>query len=138
MMENSLQAFKAPGRRLAAFAILVALVTVLGCGPKRIAISGRVTLDGQPLDEAALQFIPTSPGQRKSSCEVNAGVYTLPAEIGLVPGEYRVDVVDLPPLSHSPAARRSFPAHYANHSPLTIEVEPDGPRVFDFELRSSP
>ena len=39
-------------------ALLAALVGVAGCGIKRIPTSGKVTLDGQPMTEGVLQFIP--------------------------------------------------------------------------------
>jgi hypothetical protein len=117
-------------------AILIA--GICGCGESPQAISGRATLDGQPLSEAAIQFIPKSPGVRKTSCEVQSGAYQLPQENGLVPGEYRVDLVDLPPLSHSTTPRRPFPARYTDSSPLSITVEPQGPRTFDFALTSEP
>jgi hypothetical protein len=39
-------------------AVLAALVGVAGCGVKRIPASGKVTLDGQPMTEGVLQFIP--------------------------------------------------------------------------------
>ena len=39
-------------------ALLAVLVGVAGCGVKRIATSGTVTLDGQPLTEGVLKFIP--------------------------------------------------------------------------------
>src|SRR5262245_51354288 len=39
-------------------ALLAALVGVAGCGVKRIPTSGTVTLDGQPMKEGVLQFIP--------------------------------------------------------------------------------
>jgi len=41
-----------------ACALLSALVGVTGCGIKRIPTSGTVTLDGQPVTEGVLQFIP--------------------------------------------------------------------------------
>src|SRR5687768_6626998 len=39
-------------------ALLAALVGVAGCGVKRIPTSGTVTLDGKPMKEGILQFIP--------------------------------------------------------------------------------
>src|SRR5262249_5933552 len=39
-------------------AILAALVGVVGCGVKRIPTRGTVTLDGQPMPEGVLKFIP--------------------------------------------------------------------------------
>jgi hypothetical protein len=48
-----------PSARVAVVsALLAALVGVAGCGVKRIPTSGTVTLDGQPLTEGVLQFIP--------------------------------------------------------------------------------
>ena len=41
-------------------ALLAVLVGVAGCGVKRIPTSGTVTLDGQPMPEGILQFIPDS------------------------------------------------------------------------------
>ena len=38
--------------------LLAALVGVAGCGIRRIPTSGKVTLDGQPMTEGVLQFIP--------------------------------------------------------------------------------
>lgn len=122
-------------RRLPVLGLLLS-VLVAGCGKSPQAISGRVTLDGKPLSEAAIQFIPQMPGVRKTSCEVQDGEYQLPCENGLVPGEYRVDVIDLPPLTHATAPRRSFPARYTDRSPLSITVEAGGSTTFDFELSS--
>ena len=39
-------------------ALLAALVGVAGCGIKRIPTFGTVTLDGQPMTEGVLKFIP--------------------------------------------------------------------------------
>jgi hypothetical protein len=39
-------------------ALLVALVGVAGCGVKRIPTSGTVTLDGEPMKEGVLKFVP--------------------------------------------------------------------------------
>jgi len=39
-------------------ALLAVLVGVSGCGIKRIPTGGKVTLDGQPMTEGVLKFIP--------------------------------------------------------------------------------
>lgn len=135
-MENRL--IRSRKRLACSLGWVILLAGVCGCGKAPQAISGRVTLDGQPLSEAAIQFIPKTPGVRKTSCEVHNGEYRLPLENGLVPGEYRVDFVDLPPLSHSTKPRRPFPSRYTDISPLSITVERDGPRTFDFELANEP
>src|SRR5262245_14393812 len=48
-----------PSARVVGCALLVALIGVSGCGGvKRIPTAGTVTLDGQPVTEGVLQFIP--------------------------------------------------------------------------------
>ena len=50
---------RSPGARVGVgCALLAALVGVAGCGIKRIPTSGKVTLDGKPMTEGVLQFIP--------------------------------------------------------------------------------
>lgn len=118
------------------WALLIA--GIWGCGQSPQAISGHVTLDRRPLSEAAIQFVPKFVGVRKTSCEIQNGEYRLPLENGLVPGEYRVDLVDLPPLTHALKQRRPFPLRCSENSPLSITIAADGPRTFDFALTSDP
>lgn len=113
----------------------VAAVTVLpGCGPARTPMHGRVTLDGQSLDEAAILFVPLDPGRKKTGASIVKGSYELKAEDGLLPGKYRVEIADNPPLS-SPARetsgnkarpstkRRLIPPTYSRESPLGVEID---------------
>jgi len=101
-------------------------------------------LDGVPLDEAAIHFVPLLPGSRKTGARIERGRYLLAAEDGLLPGKYRVEIMDLPPLGaghgNSPPARRPFPHRYAHDSRLEVEVPkvPAGALTFDFELTSKP
>jgi hypothetical protein len=120
-----------------------------GCRPKTVAVTGSVSLDGAPLDEATILFVPLMAGPKKVMARVESGRYRVPAERGLSAGEYRVEVADDPPLapptagmaaSNSvPARRRPFPYHYAQDSPLRIAVTAKaGAHTFDFELKSAP
>ncbi len=135
------------------FALLVGAASVIvfhmaGCGGTApVAASGRVTLDGKPLNEAVILFVPLDAGRKKTGAEILEGNYQLPSDIGLLPGKYRVDIADNPPLlsaahsqSRRPAAavRRSFPSRYSHDSPFTIEYVPDGITTFDFELTTAP
>ncbi|MBX6315425.1 MAG: carboxypeptidase regulatory-like domain-containing protein, partial [Isosphaeraceae bacterium] len=78
---------------LAGWAVAVALG---GCGDtgdglSRQAISGTVTLDGQPLARGTIQFLPISPQQATPALvEIKDGTYTIPRDRGLVPGTYKV------------------------------------------------
>ncbi|MDY0166379.1 MAG: hypothetical protein RBS80_07535 [Thermoguttaceae bacterium] len=74
---------------------LVAVAMVTGCsrGDGRQRVTGRVTLDGQPLPEGAINFRP-APGVSANSSggPIKAGRFELPADRGLVPGRYLVTV----------------------------------------------
>ncbi len=115
-----------------------------GCGgPTKHAAEGTVTLDGQPLTEARILFIPEMPGLKKTGSIVKAGRYRLPADVGLVPGVYQVQVVDDPPDIDPdlPAGqrqpRRVFPESYATSTPLRLEIDERGQGNFDFKLQST-
>lgn len=126
-------------------ALALALLCSLGCGkPAKHAAQGTVTLDGEPLSEARILFVPTAEGQKKTGCLVKNGTYRLLAEVGLLPGSYQVQIVDDPPDVDPdlPAAerepRRLLPAVYATATPLQVEVDEQGAGDFDFELKSTP
>ncbi|WP_428307728.1 hypothetical protein [Lacipirellula sp.] len=127
------------------FALAIAFACCLGCGgPTKHAVEGAVTLDGQPLSEARVLFVPTAEGQKKTGCLVKNGTYRLLADVGLLPGRYQVQIVDDPPDVDPdlPAAerepRRLLPEVYATSTPLQVEVDEQGGGDFDFELKSTP
>jgi hypothetical protein len=105
-----------------------------------------VTLEGKPLDEAVIMFIPLDISAGKTGAAVKQGRYAVPRDVGLLPGRYLVEIADDPPIDHAAMgkapqpspARRSLPVHYSVASPLTIEVVPSGPTEFDFPLTSKP
>jgi hypothetical protein len=125
-------------------ALWLVLLTA-GCDyAKPRGVSGTVTLDGKPLEEAVILFVPLEPGQKKTGAQIVAGRYQVAEEVGLWPGKYRVEVADDPPLSSGPhrpgqtsrTKRRSFPHRYSINSPLTLELTSDGGNEFNFELES--
>ena len=136
----------------AAWPLITALVAVAvmlaaaGCGgPVRRAVVGEVTLDGQPLDEAVIMFVPLEAGSRKTGARVVAGRYEVSRAVGLLPGRYRVEIADDPPIDPSlrpdavrPGLRRQLPVSYSIASPLAVEIRADGPRELDFTLTMKP
>jgi hypothetical protein len=137
-----------PGLMLALVACLVCCAG--GCQPAPAAVSGKVTLDGQPLDEAVIVFVPLEAGRRKTGAEIHDGAYVTSAVDGLLPGNYRVEIADNPPLSAAhgsgarprtpvlPPGRRVLPSRYAHDSPLTIQWSGKDEARFDFRLTVRP
>lgn len=125
--------------------LAIALACCLGCGgATKYGADGTVTLDGQPLSEARILFVPMAEGRKKTGCLVKGGAFRLLADVGLLPGRYQVQIVDDPPDvdPNRPAAerepRRLLPEVYATATPLQVEVDEHGAGEFDFELSSTP
>jgi hypothetical protein len=82
----------APSGLTMTFALL--LLTLLGCSSDgRLAVSGTVTLDGKPLEKAAISFQPAAGSEGHSAGgQITNGKFLLPADHGLKPGKYFVTV----------------------------------------------
>ncbi len=124
-------------------AILLALVSS-GCGSRDDLgrVSGSVTLDGEPLEEAFVQFEPTAPGGSTSYGRTDGnGNYSLmfsrSAE-GASLGENRVRITtfDLVDGGDRASLPEKVPARYNRDSELVVTVEP-GSNTFDFPLESA-
>lgn len=81
----------------AACAALLASAAVVGCGGsglKLVPVSGEVTLDGQPVADAAVVFTPLQGGPPASATTDAQGRYQLATnnQPGAVPGEHRVTI----------------------------------------------
>jgi hypothetical protein len=111
----------------------------VGCKPARFAVSGNVTLDGQAVSEAVILFVPLQTNTKKTGGVIANGKYEIAAEVGLLPGAYRVEILDDPPHGAPATARRPFPQHYSHNSPLQAEVTADSTEAkFDFPLKLNP
>lgn len=132
-------------------AVLLALAT--GCAEHEATVSGRVTLDGKPLDHGAVTFHPANPGAAAYGSISAGGNYVVKTGRGkgLAAGPYVVTVqaVTMESLremktdaSGAPVESTGTlltPPQYANRdaSPLRVEVKP-GSNSIDLELKSSP
>lgn len=129
-------------------AVLIWGSCCVGCGPHAVSVSGTVTLDGEPLNEAVIMFVPLEAERQKTGADIKEGRYQIAASDGLMPGNYRVEVADNPPLDGPRGAngrptgmqqRRPFPYRYAHDSLLTAEIDETGePVVLDFALTREP
>jgi hypothetical protein len=126
------------------------LLLLAGCAkPTLSPVSGRVTLDDQPLPNATVLFQPEStagrPGAGSSGKTNDKGEFTLKqigTDIaGAVPGKHQVTVsaLDGPPPAPTedrPKPRKEkVPAQYRN-KPLTFDVPPEGTTSANFPLKS--
>ncbi len=119
---------------------------LLGCGPdvviKGAPVTGKVMLDGAPLDQGSVAFTPAAGGDGGSIATVTAGSYSLPPENGLPPGRYvvRINSVEggadpnaMP--GESKPAKERIPKSWNSQSKHEIEVV-EGDNVFPFEVSS--
>jgi hypothetical protein len=131
-----------------------------GCGEggdalPREPVTGRVTLDGQPLDGGSISFSPADPGQANSvsvGARIAAGSYSMRRADGPTPGKYRVAILGdeeatAPPTDEAPgpmpkrSARQpvkesKVPGKYNTKSTLTADVKAGESNTFDFDLKT--
>jgi hypothetical protein len=112
-------------RRIAAWAAV--LVLSAGCGegrPDRVAVSGRVLIDGQPLTVGNVKFVPD--GARASSGKLDAeGKFTLmcyDGGDGVVPGRHRAQISAMEVISAS-KVKWLAPPKYADFRTSELEFE---------------
>lgn len=133
---------------LAASSILATLAA--GCGGggdglPRQAVSGNVTLDGEPLKAGMIQFLPGDPSAKDATtggAPIRDGAFSISSDVGLVPGRYKVSISspssepggDGAPGSAASLPREGLPAKYNTASTLTAEVEDGGGNAFEFPL----
>jgi hypothetical protein len=122
-----------------------------GCGGgsdnlPREAVSGSVTLGGEPLAKGTIVFAPTS---EKLPTNATAGIvdgkYSIPRYEGLVPGTYKVAISSINEMAETksphgapgkvgPPAKNLVPRQYNLASSLTKDVKAGETNTFDFEL----
>ena len=70
------------------------LLFVVGCGNGLTAVTGKVTLDGNPLPNALVTFFPVGEGSSATGKTDDMGTYKLIGVLGegLKPGSYKVAV----------------------------------------------
>lgn len=134
-----------------ALAVLV-IVCLAGCGTDRQqgdglvreAVSGTVTLDGQPLGGASIQFVPIDPNAPGgTSGEIEKGKFVIEGDRGPVAGSYRVMIssrmgaaVDASqPPGDAPAPKKDpIPPRYNTKTDLKAEVKAGVANTYEFPL----
>ena len=141
---------------------LAASLTVLGgCGgPRPVKVTGKVTLNGEPVEGARVQFVPVlDTGKQANGSTGRDGQFeltTVENNDGAIPGDYKVVITYTTPVETGPgestekvmkqamdmqkqAAKKKpkylIPNEYtsAATTPRTVKVPTDGPVVIDIK-----
>jgi len=126
--------------------IAIALFAVAGCG-RAVSVSGVVTLDGKPIEGAAVSFTPASGdggGLGGSYGKTDAqGKFSLRTVIGDKPGaaagKHKVTISlsqGADPNNPEAAQKELIPAKYNTKSELTFDVPSGGTNKANFDLQS--
>jgi hypothetical protein len=124
---------------------LLPLFIVSGCGESdplnRQAVSGKIMLDGKPLVHGTVEFTPVNNGV-PSGASVKDGLFSIPVEKGLPPGDYVVRIsaasssgvtTEMPGESNQIPAEL-IPEKYNTKSKLSYHVDADGSNFLDLDL----
>jgi len=115
-------------------------------GARRFPLSGKVTVDGQPMQMGVISFIPQDKSGRVSGAPVQDGTYSVPEEKGPTAGAYEVRLSwnkltgrKIPNPSDKgymiDEMVEGLPAKYRENSELVAEVSPKQTK-FDFDLKT--
>ena len=123
--------------------LLVALTFATGCGgsgrvePKKVAVTGTVTVDGQPLPDGMVYFKDIAAGI-SDSAEVKNGEFSGQAEAGKRRVEilaYKTEVTQMGD-TKTESKVNTLPAKYNTDSTLSEEVKADGANSYKFDVSS--
>jgi hypothetical protein len=123
-----------------------------GCGssgPSHAAVSGKVTLDGQAVQQGKILFEPTAKG-KMSVGEIADGAYAIPEERGPTVGTCIVRITATRPTGKKLKAavyaddqtpvdvlEQYIPAKFNQLSNVRVDIDPTAYQVHDFALNSS-
>lgn len=125
-------------RRLSIGSFLL-LAVVAGCGPsgpELAPVSGRVTLNGKPLETADLVFQPDesrSPSYGRTDTNGHYELFYKRGTEGAIVGPHTVRISVSHELVRNPP---NIPPRYNTQSELRYEIKPGTENVFDFDLKT--
>jgi hypothetical protein len=128
-------------------------LAVLGCGSdpaykgdSRVPLSGRVTLDGDPIDGGTITFIPADGKQRVAGGSIVNGMYSIPEEKGANQGVYRIEIrwpkpngkklPDSDTGEMKDEVTEAVPPKFNTQSSLTATISAKEANPLDFDLKS--
>jgi len=122
-------------------------LAMLGCGSDRHGLTGKVTLDGQPLEDGSISFRPVGDTAGPTAgATISGGEFRVEPNAGTLPGEFRVEITASRKTGEQmyddlrggtvEVHRQFLPARYNSASELTATVSESGPNQFQFDLQS--
>jgi hypothetical protein len=132
-------------------AMVAVALTAAGCGSgdgiPRHTVSGKVTLDGKPLEDGQITFTPELAGNPAAGATIKAGAYRLGRSEGPAAGPHRVNIwarrptgkktpSDVEPGTFVEETREIIPNRYNVNSELKADIKDSGGNRFDFALTS--
>jgi hypothetical protein len=132
------------GRAKAVTLLLSAVLVVTGCGGKagKGTVTGRVTLDGNPVEKGTIQFFPADGKGQTAHAPIQGGHFTAEVPVGVKRVEINAPKVvgrrkayDTPDSPLVDEYGETIPVKYNARSELRTEVKP-GRNEADFPLRS--
>ncbi|MES2794225.1 MAG: hypothetical protein V4719_31720 [Planctomycetota bacterium] len=125
--------------------VLGCSLLIVGCGgetgPKTYVLSGKVTLDGKPLETGDITLRPVGPTGQGAGGKIVNGSYSLRA----TPGEMKVEVSSMKYLSGQtsdnpagvggPLFEELVPPKYNSDTKLSFNVAPKNDNKFDIDIK---
>lgn len=136
------------GSVLLGFASILSLLMISGCassGPEIAYVEGRVTMDGKPLADATVVFVPEN-GRPSGATTDEDGHYVLnfaQGRKGAIPGNSSVRIMTMRDADQDengqtiPGRKETVPERYNTDTTLTFDVEANKTNVANFELEST-
>lgn len=124
--------------------MLAAFCVCAGCSRSGLGkVSGTVTLDGEPLPDALVEFVPTGGdgGLSFGRTDSNGDYYLMLSRTaeGATPGEYKVRITTRDVVDDGGQERwidEKVPSKYNSNTELLATVEP-GSNTIDFDLSTT-
>ena len=131
--------------------LTISVLAFIGCGSgvqqNRQKIEGSVSVNGVPLAQGVIEFMPLSGYADKtfSGAPIKDGHYSIIPKKGLAPGEYLVRISgqeetgkmeEHEGMDPTPVMRDIVPPKYNRDSTLTVTVEEKKANRFDFDLKT--
>jgi hypothetical protein len=127
--------------------LLACLPLLAACwGRAGASVRGTVTLDGAPLNEGTITFVPLADDQTRAAAwtMIQNGQYAIESSSGLGTGSFRVEIRALRTIGDKAGpsdptlpvpAKEAVPPRYNSKSELVVKLEP-GENVANFALQT--